>query len=311
MTHPSWSGTYLEHLRKFVVVAEELNFSQAARKLHIAASPLSQRIKDLEHELKQQLFERSTHRVSLTPAGTALLPLARDVLERFNAIPWKVREASTGRLAPLLFGMPAGVHPLLRERVIALSAAVEDRYDLKRWPGASADLIAAAVDGRLALTLARLPITDPALEVIPVMTERLGVAVPADQFAGIEDVALAQLTELSYLPPPGDGNTSYFTELDSRLDAAGIKKRIRLNTTDYTGITELIASGIAFSLTMLDSRSPMHRYAVDNVIVLPVTELDPALITGLTWRKDRAAQGGDLADLVKEARAVFAKPIAV
>ncbi|HEV3355566.1 MAG TPA: LysR family transcriptional regulator [Pseudonocardiaceae bacterium] len=309
MTHPSWSGTYLEHLRKFVVVAEELNFSQAARKLHIAASPLSQRIKDLEHELKQQLFERSTHRVSLTPAGAALLPLARDVLERFNAIPWKVREASTGRRAPLLLGMPAGVHPLLRERVIALSESVEDRYDLQRWPGVSADLVAAVIDGRLALTLARMPITDPALEVLPVMTERLGAAVPADQFEGVEDIALTQLTELSYLPPPGDGNTTYFTELDSRLDTAGIKKRIRLNTTDYAGITELISSGIAFSLTMLDPRSPMHRYAMDNVAVLPVTELDAALVTALTWRKDRAT--GDIHELVTAARTIFTAPITV
>lgn len=299
------------HLRYFVAVAEELNFSQAARKLHIAASPLSQRIKDLEHELKQQLFERSTHRVSLTPAGAALLPLARDVLERFNAIPWKVREASTGRRAPLLLGMPAGVHPLLRERVLALADAVEDRFDLKRWPGVSADLVAAVVDGRLALTLARLPISDPALEVLPVMTERLGVAVPADQFTGVEDVPLAGLTELSYLPPPGDGNSSYFTELDSRLDAAGIKKRIRLNTTDYTGITELISSGIAFSITMLDPRSPMHRYTMDNVTVLPVTELDPSLTTALTWRKDRADNGADLSGLVAAARRIFVTPLTV
>ena len=299
------------HLRYFVAVAEELNFSQAARKLHIAASPLSQRIKDLEHELKQQLFERSTHRVSLTPAGAALLPLARDVLERFNAIPWKVREASTGRRAPLLLGMPAGVHPLLRERVLELGEAVEEHYDLKRWPGLSTNLIAAVLDGRLALTLARLPISDPALEVLPVMTERLGVAVPADQFAGLDDVPLAALTELSYLPPPGDGNSSYFTELDSRLDAAGVKKRIRLNTTDYVGIAELISSGIAFSLTMLDPRSPMHQYRMDNVAVLPVTELDPQLVTALTWRKDRAEPGADLHGLVEAARTIFVTPLTV
>jgi len=84
------------HLRYFVAVAEELNFSAAARKLHMAASPLSQRIKDLEHELGQQLFDRSTHHVTLTGAGAALLPLARDVLEQVNAIPWKLAEAKPG-----------------------------------------------------------------------------------------------------------------------------------------------------------------------------------------------------------------------
>ena len=299
------------HLRYFVAVADELNFSQAARKLHIAASPLSQRIKDLEHELKQQLFERSTHRVSLTPAGAALLPLAKDVLDRFNAIPWKVREASTGHAAPLLLGMPVGVHPLLRERVLALAEAVEDRYDLKRWPGVSAGLITAVLDGRLALTLARLPITDPALEVLPVMTERLGVAVPADQFRDVGDVPLDALTDLAYLPPPGDGNSTYFTELESRLDAAGIRKRIKVNTTDYAGITELISSGIAFSITMLDERSPIQRYAMDNVVVLPATALDADLVTALTWRKDRAVPGADLHDLITEARAIFTPPLTV
>ncbi|MFD0508420.1 LysR family transcriptional regulator [Streptomyces chiangmaiensis] len=79
----SHSDGYLEmfHLRYFVAVAEELNFSAAARRLHMAASPLSQRIRDLEKELGHRLFERDSHSVTLTPAGEALLPLARDVLE--------------------------------------------------------------------------------------------------------------------------------------------------------------------------------------------------------------------------------------
>ncbi|MFF8785946.1 LysR family transcriptional regulator [Streptomyces sp. NPDC015125] len=99
------------HLRYFVAVAEELNFSQAARKLHMAASPLSQRIKDLERELHQTLFDRTTHHVELTPAGAALLPMAREVLERVNSIPWRLREAVRPQRTTLLIGMPSGVHP--------------------------------------------------------------------------------------------------------------------------------------------------------------------------------------------------------
>src|SRR5207248_1976868 len=104
------------HLRYFVAVAEELNFSAAARKLHMAASPLSQRIKDLEHELGQKLFDRSTHHVTLTPAGSALLPIARDVLEQVNSIPWRLREAAKSQRSTVFLGMPNGVHPDRRGR---------------------------------------------------------------------------------------------------------------------------------------------------------------------------------------------------
>ncbi len=295
------------HLRYFVAVAEELNFSAAARKLHMAASPLSQRIKDLEHELGQQLFDRSTHHVTLTDAGAALLPLARDVLEQVGAIPWKLKEATTPQRSTVFLGMPAGVHPDLRERVNALAERVKQTYELKRWPGTTADLVQGVHDGKLALTLARLPVTDPALEQLPVMTERLGAVVPADLFAGRDSVSLAELTEFPYVASPGEIVPAYFDQLDHQLNELGVKKRIRLSNTGYGGTSEIISSGEAFSISMLDSKSPMHGYRLDNVIVLPFTDFRPQLDTGLLWRRDRT--DGDLRELVDAAKAIFAEPL--
>ena len=295
------------HLRYFVAVAEELNFSAAARKLHMATSPLSQRIKDLEHELGQQLFDRSTHHVTITPAGAALLPLARDVLEQVSAIPWKLQEAVRPQRSTVFLGMPAGVHPDLRERVNALAGRIREKYDLKRWPGTTADLVAGVHDGKLALTLARLPGTDPALEQLPVMSERLGAVVPAALFAGRDSVSLAELTELPCVALPREITPAYFDQLDHQLSELGVKKRIRLKT-GYGGAWEIISSGEAFSLSMLDAKSPMHGYRLDNVVVLPFTDFRPHLDTGLLWRRDRA-ESGDLRELVDAAREIFAEPI--
>jgi DNA-binding transcriptional LysR family regulator len=295
------------HLRYFVAVAEELNFSAAARKLHMAASPLSQRIKDLEHELGQQLFDRSTHHVTLTDAGAALLPLARDVLEQVSAIPWKLDEATKPQRSTVFLGMPAGVHPDLRERVNALAERVREKYELKRWPGTTADLVQGVHEGKLALTLARLPVTDPALEQLPVMSERLGAVVPADRFAGRDSVSLAELTEFPYVASPGEITPAYFDQLDHQLNELGIKKRIRLTNTGYGGTSEIISSGEAFSISMLDTKSPMHGYRLDNVIVLPFTDFRPQLDTGLLWRRDRTE--GDLGELVEAAKDVFANPL--
>ncbi|MGP3944788.1 LysR family transcriptional regulator [Streptomyces sp. 6N106] len=297
------------HLRYFVAVAEELNFSRAARRLHMATSPLSQRIKDLERELGQVLFERTTHRVELTPAGTALLPMAREVLDSVNSIPWRLSEAVRRCRTTELIGIPAGVHPDLRERVRLLEEDCDEVFELRRWPGTSADLVTGVRDGRLALALARLPVADPALEVIQVMRERLGAAVPADRFADRTSITLDDLKDLSYTATPYDALPAYFEEIDARLNHAGVKKRIRIKTADFSGAAEVISTGIAFSMTMLSEKSPMHRYRLDNVVVLPVEDFEPSLVTGLLFRRDRAADGADLAGLVSRARAIFADPM--
>ncbi|MFD8495468.1 LysR family transcriptional regulator [Amycolatopsis sp. NPDC059657] len=295
------------HLRYFVAVAEELNFSQAARKLHMAASPLSQRVKDLEHELGQKLFERSTHKVALTPAGQALLPLAKDILEQVNAIPWRLREAAEPARSTVFIGMPAGVHPALRDKVKLLEDRCRERFDLKRWPGTTADLVDGVHEGRLALTLARLPANDPALSQIEVMSERLGAAVPADRFEGQTTVRLADLVDLPYMAAPAEATPTYFEQLDTALSAAGVKQRLKLPSTGYSGMAELISSGMGFSISMLDPSSPMHGYKLDNVTILPIEDFTPELRTGLLWRADRT----DLSELIEHAKIVFQEPIMV
>ena len=299
----------LLHLRYFVAVAEELNFSAAARKLHMAASPLSQRIKDLEHELGRQLFDRSTHHVALTPAGSALLPIARDVLDRVGSIRWRLDEATKPSRTTVFVGMPAGIHPALRERLTLLAERVRERFEVKRWPGTTTDLVAAVKEGKLALTLARLPVQEASLDTLHVMTERLGAVVPADQFQGRASVKLADLTDLAYAKSPEEMMPAYFEQLDRQLHELGIKKRIQLSNTGYQGASEIVSSGLGFSVSMLDEDSSMHGYLLENMAVLPFEDFRAQLDTGLLWRHDRGT-GGDLQELVEAAREVFAEPIA-
>lgn len=298
----------LLHLRYFVSVAEELNFSAAARKLHMAASPLSQRIKDLEHELGHRLFDRSTHHVELTEAGTALLPIARDVLDRVGSIKWRLDQGAKPSRSTLFIGMPAGIHPVLRERVNLLADKIGERFEVKRWPGTTTDLVAAVKDGKLALTLARLPVQEASLDTLHVMTERLGAVVPADQFEGRESVKLADLADLAYAKSPEEMMPAYFEQLDRQLHELGIKKRIQLSNTGYQGTSEIVSSGLGFSVSMLDEDSAMSGYRLENMAVLPFEDFRAQLDTGLLWRRDRGA-GGDLAEIIEAAREVFAEPI--
>jgi epsilon-lactone hydrolase len=73
-------GVEVRHLRAFVAVAEELNFSRAAERLYVSQPALSRQIRTLERAVGCELLRRSTHSVELTLAGDALLDRARAVL---------------------------------------------------------------------------------------------------------------------------------------------------------------------------------------------------------------------------------------
>ncbi|MGW9028378.1 LysR family transcriptional regulator [Streptomyces sp. NPDC055722] len=298
------------HLRYFVAVAEELNFSAAARRLHMATSPLSQRIRDLEKELGHRLFERDSHSVTLTPAGEALLPLARDVLEQINAMPWRLQEATRPGRCSMVVGIATGMHPRLRELLNVLAERVENRCELLRRPGPSKDLITAVGENRVAFALARLPVSDPSLDLLRVMSERLGVVVPADRFAGRDSLALQDLADLCFVVSPDEVRSPYFDQLDREIFERGVRKRIKLTGVGYGGIAETVSSGRGFFFAVLDPDSPIHGYAMENTKVLPFTDFERRLETALIWRRERAS-GGDLDELIEAAREVFANPIHV
>ncbi|HTZ32433.1 MAG TPA: LysR substrate-binding domain-containing protein [Methylomirabilota bacterium] len=99
----------LRHLRYFVAVAESLNFSKAAARLHIAQPPLSRQIKQLEDELGTALLVRDRRSVVLTDAGRVFLQEARGILNQTVHAVDSVRRAAKGELGKLRVGIGSGL----------------------------------------------------------------------------------------------------------------------------------------------------------------------------------------------------------
>jgi DNA-binding transcriptional LysR family regulator len=94
----------LRHLRYFVAVAEELNFSRAAERLHMAQPPLSAAIRQLEQELGTELLLRTTREVRLTEAGQIFLGGALRTLAELERARSDARRAAAGEIGQLRVG---------------------------------------------------------------------------------------------------------------------------------------------------------------------------------------------------------------
>jgi DNA-binding transcriptional LysR family regulator len=94
----------LRQLRYFIALAEEKHFGRAAKRLSLSQPPLSHAIRQLEEELGAVLFERTSRRVALTPAGTALLREAQAILQRTANARALVHDIARGRRGRLRIG---------------------------------------------------------------------------------------------------------------------------------------------------------------------------------------------------------------
>jgi len=140
------AGVELRQLRYFVAVAEELNFGRAAARLLIAGPSLSQQIKALERDLGVRLFDRDRRSVSLTPAGAALLPHTRALLERADDLRRRAGRLSGSRAVRV--GYVNWLPPGLTSRTAAVAQVHVDA-----WVAPSHTQAARVADGSLDLAV--------------------------------------------------------------------------------------------------------------------------------------------------------------
>lgn len=170
----------LRHLRYFQAVAEELSFSKAAEKLHIAQPALSRTVKELEDDLGAELLQRTKRSVKLTPAGAVLLHEAGILLGLCEEAIRKVHRTVKGQEGELRLGfIGPPTQPFLsrllkeyRRRHPRVTVILEERTPERVWEMVSKDRIDVGLTRPVAAS-DRIP-----LQTLLLRRESLSVVVP-------------------------------------------------------------------------------------------------------------------------------------
>jgi len=182
----------LRQLRYFVTLAEELHFGRAAAREHIVQSALSQQLQRLERELGVLLLDRTTHHVELTPAGSALLIEARQILAQVDRAAVAAQHAASS--APSL---RVGVVDASYDSMPQILQEVQQRYpevEIHQVEAGVPEQFRLLEDGRLDVGLGRASLAPPEVASELLRLDPLGVLVPEDHpLAASPGVPVARL----------------------------------------------------------------------------------------------------------------------
>jgi DNA-binding transcriptional LysR family regulator len=213
----------IRQLQYFVAVADAGTFVHAAERLHIGQPAVSQQVGRLERELRVRLFERTTRRVRLTPAGERLLPEARAVLAAADRVRAVAAEAAAGSGTVLRLGTSHGLGDRLYRVLDELASTAPD-VSVRLVRSRQEDRLAAVRSGDLDAAFVRILESAPGLELVPVWSEPLVVALPERHpLAAHETVRLGQLGELPVRLASPSNNPPFHRMITTALRNAGVE----------------------------------------------------------------------------------------
>lgn len=277
----------LRQLAAFVAVADELHFGRAAERLGIVQPAVSRLVRRLEGELGVTLFERTSHRVTLTPAGAMLAERAGTVLADVNAFADTAAELADGKTGAVRIGTTEPMGPRL-QLLLERFAAAEPGIQVDLQPAHTPDKLAALRNGELDAAFVRHPGRAEGLRVEVLWREPLVVVLPARHPRAAETaVAPADLADLPFLvteraDSPGV-HDALLAAAHITLDASNsVARRANPPLLPFRREQEalaLIATGAAW--TLLEAGSAPR---LPDVAVRPLPTPGATLSVALAWR---------------------------
>ncbi|MES2299642.1 MAG: LysR family transcriptional regulator [Pseudomonadota bacterium] len=279
----------LRHLRYFIAVAEELNFTRAAERLHIGQPPLSHAIQMLERDVGALLFERTKRSVRMTEAGRLFLQDARRILDMSAQAAETARRAARGEAGELRIGFTFSTP------FTPLFATVINAYR-QQYPQVLLTLHEMSTMRQLdAIGLRDMDLgfvrppeapAAPPISLLPLRTDPLLVVLPqAHRLAAKKTVALAELADAPFVMYPPGAGTGIYPQIFRLCRAAGFVPRVAQEAGEAATIIGLVAAGCGVSILP----APFEHIRMAGVCYRPLREREAATTLLLARRADQHA----------------------
>jgi DNA-binding transcriptional LysR family regulator len=293
----------LRHLRYFLAVAEELNFSRAAERLHIAQPALSAQIRVLETQLGCELFARTTRKVELTPAGELLLEDAREIVARTDEAEAKLVAVSRGRQGLLRVGFAAHGGGEIGTAILRRFADEFPALEVELVEAERIDEIQRRVrDRETDVAFAWVPIHHEELLSIAVASERKLVALnAAHPLAAEQEVPTNALETEPIVGPWDEVSEEMLAFWYAPFRPEGRRREGDLHAKTVDESLSFVARGLAVYCA---PESVERFYPRPQVVFRPIAGVEPAQ-TVVVWHRN--AQNPAVESFVEVTRSVLAE----
>jgi DNA-binding transcriptional LysR family regulator len=241
----------LRHLRYFLAVAEELNFTRAARRLRIAQPPLTQQIKALEGELGVTLFDRSAYRIALTDAGRAFAAEVARILGDVRNAVLIAKRAARGGAGQVRVGFTesASFNPLVTSAFRGFRSAYPD-VEVSLEERQSTELAVALREGRIDAAFVRPPLkTEEGITLHLLEEEDMVVAVPSGHpLAKRQDIDLRELASESFILYPRAVRPGLADAVVAACEKAGFTPKVEQYAPQLSATINLVAASLGISI---------------------------------------------------------------
>ena len=298
-------GISMKHLRYFEAVARQRHFGRAAKACGISQPALSVQIKELEDTIGAPLIDRGGRRIALTSLGEAFELRVRDILRAVDEL-GDLARASQGPLAGRLrIGVIPTVAPYLLPGLIKELARHHPQLDVRPREAVTERLVDDLFEGRLDAAIVALPISEPALDAVALLSEEFVLVRPLDDAdapvpdaEGLRDRRLLLLEE----------GHCFREQALSFCHMAASPPHDLVEGSSLATLVQMVGAGIGVTLVPEMALAIETRSAAVAVSRLPPPR--PARTIGMVWRKtnplaDRLAR---IAELVRRTPAPAPPP---